>query len=254
MILRKWKALPSEMQCEEVKKYYDILKRKKGSLFFKRVFDFLLSSLLIVVLFPLFLCLAVSIKIDSRGPVFFRQVRVTRYGETFRIFKFRTMVADAEKTGPRVTVKNDARITRVGKFVRKYRLDEVCQLLDVWRGKMTFVGTRPEVEKYVAHYTPEMRATLLLPAGITSEASIYYRDESALLDGENGDTENIYLEKILPEKMKYNLRAVERFSLFREWGIMIKTVLAVCGKNCRDNDRQERETMTVEKEQKIDKK
>ena len=254
MILRKWKALPSKMQCEEVKKYYDILKRKKVSLFFKRVFDFLLSSLLIVVLSPLFLCLALSIKIDSRGPVFFRQVRVTRYGETFRIFKFRTMVADAEKTGPRVTVKNDARITRVGKFIRKYRLDEVCQLLDVWRGKMTFVGTRPEVEKYVAHYTPEMRATLLLPAGITSEASIYYRDESALLDGANGDTESIYLEKILPEKMKYNLRAVERFSLFREWGIMIKTVLAVCGKNYRDNDRQERETMIVEKEQKTDKK
>lgn len=239
MILRKWKALPSEMQCEELKKYYDILKKKKGSLFFKRVFDFLLSSLLIVVLSPLFLCLALSIKIDSRGPVFFRQVRVTRYGETFRIFKFRTMVADAEKTGPRVTVKNDARITRVGKFIRKYRLDEVCQLLDVWRGKMTFVGTRPEVEKYVAHYTPEMRATLLLPAGITSEASIYYKDESALLDGANGEADRIYLEKILPEKMKYNLRAVERFSLFREWGIMIKTVLAVCGKNYRDNDRQE---------------
>ena len=149
------------------------------------------------------------------------------------------MVADAEKTGPRVTVKNDARITRVGKFIRKYRLDEVCQLLDVWRGKMTFVGTRPEVEKYVAHYTPEMRATLLLPAGITSEASIYYKDESALLDGANGEADRIYLEKILPEKMKYNLRAVERFSLFREWGIMIKTVLAVCGKNYRDNDRQE---------------
>lgn len=186
MILRKWKALPSEMQCEEVKKYYDILKKKKGSLFFKRVFDFLLSSLLIVVLSPLFLCLALSIKIDSSGPVFFRQVRVTRYGETFRIFKFRTMVADAEKTGPRVTVKNDARITRVGKFIRKYRLDEVCQLLDVWRGKMTFVGTRPEVEKYVAHYTPEMRATLLLPAGITSKRAFITRTRALFWTGQTG--------------------------------------------------------------------
>ena len=181
MLLKKWEKLPSEMQTEEVRKYYEILKKKKFSLFMKRLFDIVVSLLMLIVLSPVFLILAIAIKIDSRGPVFYRQVRVTQYGKKFRIFKFRSMVQGADR-GSQVTVGNDARVTRVGKLVRKCRLDEVSQLIDVLRGTMTFVGTRPEVPKYTEQYTPEMMATFLLPAGVTSLASIYYKDEAELLD------------------------------------------------------------------------
>ena len=165
MLLRKWEKLPPEMQTDEVRKYYDILKKKRVSLFFKRMFDIVVSSIMLLLLSPIFLILAIAIKIDSRGPVFYRQVRVTQYNKTFRIFKFRSMVQGADK-GSQVTVSGDARVTRVGKIVRGCRLDEISQLIDVWRGKMTFVGTRPEVTKYTEKYTPEMMATLLLPAGV----------------------------------------------------------------------------------------
>ncbi|MBQ5929884.1 MAG: sugar transferase, partial [Clostridia bacterium] len=183
MIIKKWEKLPAEFKKEEIRPYYEILRKKKVSLFFKRAFDILVSLLMLIILSPLFLILAIAIKIDSKGPVFYRQVRVTQYGKKFRIFKFRTMVKDADKIGSQVTVGNDARITRVGKFIRKCRLDEICQLIDILRGTMTFVGTRPEAEKYVEAYTDEMMATLLLPAGVTSLASIYYKDEAKLLDG-----------------------------------------------------------------------
>ena len=165
MKMIKWEKLPAEMQTDEVRKYYDILKKKSFALCMKRLFDIVVSLIMLVILSPLFLILAIAIKIDSKGPVFYRQLRVTQYGKRFRIFKFRSMVQNADKVGSHVTVNNDARITKVGKFIRKCRLDEICQLIDVLRGTMSFVGTRPEAVKYVDKYTPEMMATLLLPAG-----------------------------------------------------------------------------------------
>lgn len=228
MMLKKWEKLPREMQTDEVRKYYDILKKKRFSLFAKRVFDIVVSLILLVVLSLFFLVLAIAIKIDSKGPVFYRQVRVTQYCKRFRIFKFRSMVQNADR-GSQVTVGNDSRITRVGKVVRKCRLDEISQLIDVLRGTMTFVGTRPEVPKYVDSYTPEMMATLLLPAGVTSLASIYYKDEAEILDGAE-DTDKVYVEKVLPAKMYYNLKAIEEFSFWKDIGTMFKTVFAVLGK------------------------
>lgn len=225
MILRKWDRLPPEMQIPEVKIYYDILRKKKISLFFKRLFDIVVSAVLLLLLSPVFAVLAIAIKLDSKGPVFYRQTRVTAYGREFRIFKFRSMVTDADK-GSLLTVGGDSRITKTGRFIRKYKLDELSQLIDVFRGTMTFVGTRPEVPKYVKKYTPEMMATLLLPAGITSEASVYYKDENELLDAAE-DVEKTYLEIVLPDKMKYNLAAIKSFSFIDDIKVMILTVLAV---------------------------
>ena len=228
MILCKWEKLPPEMQTEEVRKYYDILSKKKAGLFFKRVFDIFASLFMLIVLSPVFLILAIAIKIDSKGPVFYRQIRVTQYNRKFRIFKFRSMVQNADK-GSQVTVSGDARVTRVGKVVRKCRLDELSQLIDVLRGKMTFVGTRPEVPKYTEQYSAEMMATLLLPAGVTSLASIYYKDEAELLDAAE-DTDKVYVEEVLPAKMYYNLKAIENFSFFGDIKVMFMTVFAVLGK------------------------
>lgn len=229
MQLIKWEELPLEMQTDEVRKYYDILQKKCWSLLIKRIFDIAVSFILLVILLPVFCVLGLAIKIDSKGPVFYRQVRVTQYNKHFKIFKFRSMVQNADK-GSLVTVNRDARVTRVGKLVRKCRLDEISQLIDVFRGTMTFVGTRPEVPKYVEKYTPEMMATLLLPAGVTSIASICYKDEAELLDGVE-DTDKVYVEKVLPEKMKYNLEDIEKFSFFRDLKIMFMTVFAVLGKD-----------------------
>lgn len=232
MRLRKWENLPPEMQTEEVRKYYDILKKKRVSLFFKRLFDICVSLVLLIVLSPIFLVLSIAIKTDSKGPVFYRQTRVTQYNREFRIFKFRSMVQGADK-GSQVTVENDVRVTRVGKLIRKGRLDEISQLIDVLRGKMTFVGTRPEVPKYTRQYTPEMMATLLLPAGITSLASIYYKDEAVFLDSAE-DADKVYVEKVLPAKMYYNLKAIEKFSFWGDIKIMFMTFFAVLGKEYRD--------------------
>lgn len=228
MLIKKWEKLPVEMQVDEVREYYDILRRKNFSLFWKRVFDVFISALMLILLLPLFLILAIAIKIDSKGPVFYRQERVTQYGKHFRIFKFRSMVVNADK-GFQVTVGDDSRITRVGKLIRKCRLDEICQLIDVFRGTMSFVGTRPEVPKYVSAYAPEMLATLLLPAGVTSLASIYYKDEAELLSGAE-DTDKVYIEKILPAKMYYNLNEIEHFGFWRNIKTMFMTVFAVLGK------------------------
>lgn len=233
MRLRKWEDLPPEMQTEEVRKYYDILKKKRVSLFFKRLFDVCVSLVMLIVLSPIFLVLSIAIKIDSKGPVFYRQTRVTQYNREFHIFKFRSMVQGADK-GSQVTVENDLRVTRVGKLIRKGRLDEISQLIDVLRGKMTFVGTRPEVPKYTQQYKPEMMATLLLPAGITSLASIYYKDEAELLDSAD-DADKVYVEKVLPAKMYYNLKAIEEFSFWGDIKIMFMTFFAVLGKEYRDN-------------------
>ena len=245
MMLCKWENLPPEMQTEEVRKYYDVLKKKKLSLFFKRVFDIFVSLTLLLLLSPVFLILAIAIKIDSKGPVFYRQVRVTKYNKRFRIFKFRSMVQNADK-GSQVTVSGDARVTRVGKVVRKCRLDELSQLIDVLRGKMTFVGTRPEVPKYTEQYTAEMMATLLLPAGVTSLASIYYKDEAELLDAAE-DTDKVYVEDILPVKMYYNLKAIENFSFFGDIKVMFMTVFAVLGKEYKgDYDAEKKEAAAME--------
>ena len=225
MILRKWEDLPKEMQIPEVKEYYDLLSKKKFQLVLKRIFDIVVSFTLLTLLSPMFIILAIAIKLDSKGPVFYRQTRVTQYGEEFRIFKFRSMVTDADK-GSLLTVGGDSRITKTGRFIRKYKLDEFSQLIDVLRGTMTFVGTRPEVPKYVEKYTPEMMATLLMPAGITSEASVYYKDENELLDAAE-DVEKTYLEVVLPDKMKYNLAAIKSFSFIDDIKVMILTVLAV---------------------------
>lgn len=228
MQLVKWEALPEAMQTPQVREYYDILSKKRGSLLCKRLFDIGVSAVMLVLLSPVFLVLAVVIKLDSPGPVFYRQVRLTQYGKPFRIFKFRTMVQGADK-GSQVTVGGDSRITRVGKVIRKCRLDEIGQLLDVFRGTMTFVGTRPEVPKYAASYTPEMMATFLLPAGVTSLTSIYYKDEERLLNGAE-DSDRVYVEKILPGKMRYNLEGIRSFGFFKDIKIMGMTFLAMLGK------------------------
>ena len=226
MILKDWEQLPEELQLDEVKPYYKILKKKKMSLILKRIFDIVVSFIMLIILLPVFIFLGIAIKIDSKGPVFFRQERITQYGKTFKIFKFRTMVNNAEKLGTQVTVGNDARITKVGKFIRDCRLDEIAQLLNILTGDMTFVGTRPEVRKYVNHYTKEMMATLLLPAGVTSLASIYYKDEAKLLDKSN-NPDKTYIEEVLPGKMKYNLQNIKDFNFFEDIKTMIKTVAAV---------------------------
>lgn len=233
MKIIEWEQLPSEMQTEEVRKYYDILQKKTVSLCLKRAFDLVVSLLLLVVLSPVFLILAIAIKIDSSGPVFYRQERVTQYGRRFRIHKFRTMVQNADK-GSQVTVNHDSRITRVGKIIRDCRLDEIAQLLDVLAGTLTLVGVRPEVPRFVDEYTDEMMATLLLPAGVTSLASIYYKDEAKILDGVD-DTDRVYIEKILPEKMYYNLKGIERFSFWDDIKVMFMTVFAVLGKEYKSD-------------------
>lgn len=229
MILKKWDDLPEFMKCDEVKVYYDILSRKKGSLVLKRIFDIVVGVILLILLAIPMLVIAVMIKMDSKGPVFYRQERVTRYGKKFRIHKFRTMVNNADKIGSAVTVGGDSRITKVGSKIRDYRLDELPQVFDVLSGDMSFVGTRPKATKYVEKYSNEMLATLLLPAGITSEASIRYKDEAELLDLAD-DVDRAYIEKVLPEKMKYNLQSIKNFCFVIDVHVMIKTLCAVLGK------------------------
>lgn len=230
MAWHKWEDLPKGMQKPEVWEYYDILAKKQFSLKLKRIFDVAVATILLIILSPLMIAIAILIKKDSEGPIFYRQERVTTYGKRFRIHKFRTMVANADQIGSAVTVSGDSRITKVGDFLRKYRLDELPQLLDVLNGDMSFVGTRPEATKYVKEYTPEMRATLLLPAGITSEASIRYKDEAELLN-RAGDVDKVYLEEVLPQKMKYNLRSIQKFSFLNDIFVMSKTIIAVLKKS-----------------------
>ena len=225
-MLRKWEKLPKYMQTEAVRPYYDILKKKEASLYVRGRFEFLGAVLLSVILLPVFIIVSILIVRDSKGGVFYRQERVTQYGRKFKIFKFRTMVENADQIGTQVTVKNDNRVTKIGRVLRKYRLDEIPQLFNIILGDMTFVGTRPESVKYVKEYTPEMFATLLLPAGVTSETSILYKDEEKLLE-QATNVDEVYIKKILHEKMIYNLESVRKFGLCRELKTMIKTVLAV---------------------------
>ncbi|MBQ3928768.1 MAG: sugar transferase [Clostridia bacterium] len=224
--MRKWEALPEQFKNDSVRQYYDVLCHKTGSLILKRIFDVVTALLITVIALPFMLLIAVWIKCDSRGSVFFLQRRVTTYGRVFRIVKFRTMVSDAEKLGTQVTVSNDSRVTRAGKFLRKCRLDELPQLFNVLKGDMSFVGTRPEVEKYVARYTDEMKATLLMPAGITSLASIRFKDEEKLLSGAD-NTDEVYVNEVLPLKMTYNLEYIRQFNFFYDVKLMFMTFFAV---------------------------
>ena len=229
MNLRKWEDLPAFMKCDEVKEYYDILAKKRLSLALKRTFDVLVAVIMLIFLAIPMLVIAIMIKLDSPGPIFYRQERITTYGKKFRIHKFRTMVNNADKIGSAVTVGGDSRITKVGAKIRDYRLDELPQLIDVLLGDMSFVGTRPEATKYVKKYSKKMFATLLLPAGITSEASIRYKDEAKLLDNVD-DVDKVYIAQVLPEKMKYNLLSIKKFSFLGEIVTMFRTVFAVLGK------------------------
>lgn len=213
-------------QTEELQEYKELLNRQRVSLFFKRVFDIVVSALILLLLSPVFLLLSIAIKLDSSGPVFYRQVRVGRYGEDFKIFKFRSMVQDADKKGLALTTEGDARITRVGKLIRKCRLDEFSQVLNVLEGTMSLVGPRPEVRRYVDLYEPEYLATLLIRPGVTATASIAFRNEDELLNS-GGDPEEIYVKQILPEKMRYNLEYLKNISVWNDIKIMLQTVLAV---------------------------
>lgn len=229
-MVKRWEALPDFMRVEEVRPYWEVLYKKRGQIVLKRCFDFVVALILFLILAIPMLVIAIMIKLDSKGPVFYRQVRVTTYGRHFRIHKFRTMVSNADKIGTAVTVGNDSRITRVGSLIRGHRLDELPQVIDVIVGHMSFVGTRPEAVKYVEKYKHEYNATLLMPAGITSEASIRYKDEDKLINAA-ADVDRVYVEEVLPAKMKWNLNSIKRFSFFREILTMFKTVFAVLGKN-----------------------
>ncbi len=228
-MLRKWEDLPDFMRTPEVRPYWEVLNRKRGQLLLKRLFDLTASLLLSVVLAVPMTVISVMIKRDSEGPVFYRQERVTTYGRHFRIHKFRTMVSNADKIGTAVTVGNDSRITKVGARLRGHRLDELPQVFDVISGDMSFVGTRPEAVKYVEKYKPEYYATLLMPAGITSEASIRYKDEDKLLNAAD-DVDSVYINQVLPAKMKWNLKSLRTFSFPKEIATMFRTVAAVLGK------------------------
>ena len=229
-MLKKWDDLPDFMRIPEVRPYWEILNKKRGQLFLKRVFDLITALIMLIVLIIPMIVIAICIKLDSEGPVFYRQERVTTYGKRFRIHKFRTMVSNADKIGSAVTVGNDSRITRMGGRLRSLRLDEIPQVLDVIACNMSFVGTRPEALKYVERYKPEYNATLLMPAGITSEASIRYKDEDKLLNAAD-DVDDVYLNQVLSAKMKWNLESIKRFHFLREILTIFRTVFAVLGKD-----------------------
>lgn len=227
--LPDWSDLPEFMKKDEVRPYYDILSEHRASLRLKRIFDLIVAWIILIILVIPMGIVAILIKIDSPGSVLYRQERVTTYGKSFKIHKFRTMVENADKMGSAITISQDARITKIGRRIRRLRIDEVPQLFDVIEGTMSFVGTRPEAMKYVQKYSPEMLATLLLPAGITSEASIRYKDEANLL-GAAADVDKVYLEQIMPAKMEWNLKSIRNFDFFEDIFTMFRTILAVLGK------------------------
>ena len=228
MLLKDWEELPEFMRNEDVKVYYESLSKKKISLFFKRIFDIVMSLIMIIITSPLLILLSIWIKLDSKGPVFYRQARITQYGEIFHIYKFRTMIVNADKLGTLVTTKNDVRITKVGNKIRKCRLDGIPQLFNVLRGEMSFVGTRPEVKRYVDSYTDEMKATLLLPAGITSVASVKFKNEEDVIElvkNKYRNTDELYISEILPKKMSYNLKYLINYRFYKDIYCCLITVL-----------------------------
>ena len=193
----------------------------------KRVFDMVSSGLGLLLLSPVFICIALLIKLESNGPVFFRQERVGLHGRLFRIHKFRTMSVNTENQGLQITVGDDKRITRVGAVMRRYKLDELAQLIDVFLGTMSMVGPRPEVPRYIAYYPETMRAKILsVRPGITDWASIQFKDESSILE-RSLDPEKTYIEEILPIKQRYYVEYVNNRSFFGDIQIILKTLSSV---------------------------
>lgn len=223
MLITKYSELPPKMQNEATKKCCETLLAKKGTLLAKRIIDFTVCLLIFIVVSPIFLIICLLIKLTSKGPVFFKQERVGRDMKSFKILKFRTMVKDADKKGIALTTGNDSRITPFGAFLRKINMDEMPQLLNVIKGDMSIIGTRPEVWQYVNVYTDAMLATLLLYPGMVSIASIHYKNENDLLTGIS-DVEKTYIEKILPDKMRYNIDYLKNISVSGDFRILIKTI------------------------------
>ncbi len=196
----------------------------------KRIFDLIFTVPGLIVLLPFFVLIALWIKLDSKGPVFYRQERVGRYGETFKIYKFRTMVKNADKIGGAITIGDDPRITKSGKFLRKYKIDELPQLINVLKGEMSLVGPRPEVIKYVNLYTSEQKEVLNLMPGITDPASIKYRNENILLAASRDtyeasyDPEQVYIQEIMPDKIRINLEYASRATIFTDFKVIVKTI------------------------------
>lgn len=222
--MKAWTDLPESFQTEALRPYYESLSKKKGYMAFRRLFDVTASGLMMVLLSPVMAGLALWIKSDSKGPVIFRQTRITQYGRSFQICKFRTM--SSSQSGASVTAKGDARITKAGRFLRKYRLDELPQLVNVFKGEMAFVGTRPEVPEYVDAYNEEMKATLLVPAGITSKASVAFKDEESILENAK-DVSQAYIQDVLPQKMAINLEQLKNFGLKDDLKTLYDTVAGV---------------------------
>ena len=225
MLIRDFNNLPAVMKSDAVRIYYDMLNEKRASMVLKRLFDIVFSLLLILLLSPLMLITALMVILDSRGPVFYRQIRVTKNLKEFKIIKFRTMRENNDGTDLFITLDDDIRVTKVGRRLRRYRLDELPQLFNILKGDMSFVGTRPEVPKYVTEYTDEMMATLLLPGGLTSTASILYRNEAILLKSEVS-ADKIYIREILPNKMLHNLEYIRDYSFLGDIKILFKTLFS----------------------------
>ncbi|WP_317852233.1 sugar transferase [Paraclostridium sp. AKS81] len=216
---------------QDIKEFVDIrdeLQKKKFNMIFKRIFDIGASFFGLVILSPILLLIAIFIKIDSKGPVFFKQQRVGKNKKVFEIYKFRTMVTDAEKIGKQITIGNDSRITNVGKFIRKCKLDELPQLLNVLRGEMSLVGPRPEVPRYVDLYDEYQEQILLVKPGITDYASIEFRNENEILGG-SINPEKTYISEVMPVKIDLNLKYIKKISLIEDIHLILKTI-SVLGK------------------------
>ncbi|MGN1081070.1 MAG: sugar transferase [Acutalibacteraceae bacterium] len=215
--------MPKNMQNEAVRPYFEALNKRRGTLVLKRFFDLLIAFAVLIILSPIIVISAVLVKCTSRGPVFYLQERIGALGKPFKIIKFRTMVVDADK-GSQVTVgDDDPRITKFGSFLRLTRIDEFPQLINVLKGDMGMVGTRPEVKHYVDYYTDEMTATLLIRPGMVSSASIAFRWENDMLAGAE-DSERKYIDEILPAKMKYNLEYTKNVTIGKDVIVLLRTV------------------------------
>lgn len=224
MYVKQFEKLPTAFQKSEIKPYFDYLQTRRGSLIAKRVIDIFVAILVLTVLSPIMLLSALLIKITTKGPLFYLQERVGLYGKPFHIYKFRTMVVNADKIGAQITVgERDPRITRVGRILRTTRIDEFPQMLNVLKGDMTIIGTRPEVPRYVKEYSDEMMASLLMQPGASGVASIAYRYENEMLKDKE-DPEQYYIQTILPDKMRINLDYLKKFSIWQDLWLMLRTV------------------------------
>lgn len=212
-----------------MRNYEEFIEKNKNQLMLKRIFDVIVAFFLIILLSPIMIFIAIKIKLGSKGPIIYKQYRITTFGRPFVIYKFRTMRVGADK-GDKITSSNDDRITDIGKKIRSYRLDELPQLFNIIQGNMSFVGARPEVAEYVKYYTADMKRTLWMPAGVTSLASIKFKDEDKIIEDYTNkgiSVNDAYVNYVLPEKMKYNIEYIDNFSLIKDIKIMIKTVMDV---------------------------